>query len=279
MLRTRIITATTLLVLFILVFTLLDESQFGWVMLAVSVLAAEEWGRLSFPSSKPKKWLFVAFISASMVAILLASPVLLEYLVLCGAAAWLLAPLLLRRWAGQHTVVASAPLVGLVCILPTFCAIVLLRGLSNGAAVMFFLWAMLFAIWAADVGAYFAGKAFGRTRLAPLISPKKTWEGLFGGLALNQFIAVVFWYFYPGETPLPLVSWLVVCLLAAVFSVFGDLLVSVFKRMAGVKDSGRILPGHGGVLDRIDGVMAGSPVFVTALYLFDFPGIEFALSG
>lgn len=123
----------------------------------------------------------------------------------------------------------------------------------------------LFIVWAADTGAYFTGKRFGGQwfgdrRLAPSISPNKTIEGLVGGLVLAVLVGVVGGYL-AGATPaeLPLVA--LVAFLAAMFSVIGDLYESLMKRHAGVKDSGNLIPGHGGLLDRIDGVVAALPVF------------------
>jgi len=115
----------------------------------------------------------------------------------------------------------------------------------------------LLIVWAADAGAYFAGKVFGRVKLAPSISPGKTWEGVFGGLLIVAALAVAAAYW----TDIRLAVLLPFCLAVAVLSIVGDLTVSMFKRTAGLKDSGTLFPGHGGILDRIDSVAAAAPLF------------------
>jgi len=116
-------------------------------------------------------------------------------------------------------------------------------------------------VWAADVGAYFVGKRFGVRKLAPAVSPGKTWAGVGGGVVLALLVAAV----GANLFELPVISFLVLCLYAALISVVGDLTVSMFKRGQGLKDSGRLLPGHGGLLDRIDSLLAASPVLVLGL--------------
>ena len=120
---------------------------------------------------------------------------------------------------------------------------------------------LLTLVWVADIGAYFVGRGFGRVKLAPKISPGKTWEGVLGGLCAVLLLAAI------GSTYLQIgISVLVpFCLAVAMLSVVGDLTVSRFKRSAGVKDSGKLFPGHGGLLDRIDSVTAAAPLFALAL--------------
>ncbi len=116
-------------------------------------------------------------------------------------------------------------------------------------------------VWAADIGAYFTGKRFGRVKLAPNVSPGKTWEGVLGGLAAVALLALVRarWLEIDFAVLLPF------CLAVAIISIVGDLTVSMFKRHAGLKDSGRFFPGHGGVLDRIDSVTAAAPLFALGI--------------
>lgn len=129
---------------------------------------------------------------------------------------------------------------------------------DNGALLGFF-----FLIWINETGAYLVGTAIGRHRLFQRISPKKTWEGTVGGGMLALATAVVVSYFYD---PLPVVDWLIIGVIVVIFSTYGDLFESMFKRSINAKDSGRVLPGHGGVLDRFDGVLMAAPfVFVYLL--------------
>jgi len=124
-------------------------------------------------------------------------------------------------------------------------------------------------VWLADTGAYFCGRAWGRRKLAPMISPGKTIEGAVGGIvAAGVFAAFVAWWI--GAEANCSLAWLAVSIVTSLFSVIGDLWESRMKRIAGVKDSGSMLPGHGGVLDRIDSVTAAAPLFVTGLYIADW---------
>ena len=132
---------------------------------------------------------------------------------------------------------------------------------------MYLLFA-LFVVWGADVGAYFAGRRIGRVKLAPKISPGKTWEGVFGGLVVVAIVAAVFAILLD----LALAVLIPFSMAAAALSVVGDLTVSMFKRTAGVKDSGSLFPGHGGILDRIDSVSAAAPLFAIGLSLAGVPG-------
>ena len=135
--------------------------------------------------------------------------------------------------------------------------------LKNIEFGVYWILCFMFCIWAADVGAYFTGKRFGKTKLSPTVSPGKTWEGLIGGLILVALIFVPLIFIYIDSDAALLV--LITVLFTAGISVFGDLFESKIKRFAGFKDSSQILPGHGGVLDRIDSLLAGAPFFVMGL--------------
>ena len=126
---------------------------------------------------------------------------------------------------------------------------------------------ILLIVWAADMGAYFIGSFWGRGKLAPHVSPAKTWEGVIGGLLL---VAVVS-YASSRVLEIPSESFVVISIAAAVSSVIGDLTVSIFKRNVSIKDSGRLLPGHGGILDRIDSLVAAVPIFTLGLIVAGVP--------
>ena len=128
---------------------------------------------------------------------------------------------------------------------------------KGGLHVLF----LFFVVAAADIGAFFAGRALGRRRLAPAVSPGKTWEGVAGGLALASVAGVI----GAGFFGYPAVPFVAVCLGMAAISVLGDLSVSMLKRNAGLKDTGTLLPGHGGILDRIDSLLAATPVYLLGL--------------
>ena len=193
----------------------------------------------------PVAWV-VTRTPAGLEALLVAA--LLWWLV---ALAWIvIAPRRVRPW--------SAALAGLLSLVPAWLALTHLRGVAHGAQWVLFA---LVLVWMADIGAYFCGRRFGRLRLAPAVSPGKTWAGAFGGLAASGVVAVIggAWF------RLPLGPFLVLCLVAVAFSIVGDLTESLLKRFAGMKDSGTLFPGHGGVMDRIDSVTGAAPVLLLGL--------------
>ncbi len=165
----------------------------------------------------------------------------------------------------------SRPLLalsGLFVVVPGWGALVGLHGLL-GAGV-YLVVSLLLLIWAADSAAFFIGRIWGRHRLADRVSPGKTWEGLLGGLAAAATVA---WF---CSLPLALafsdrMLFLLTCMVSVAFSVLGDLFESLMKRQAGVKDSGSLLPGHGGVLDRVDSLMAAAPVFAFGMLMVGVP--------
>lgn len=161
-------------------------------------------------------------------------------------------------------------LIGLFLLGLTFDALVFVKHLGN----IYLIFVALTIIFA-DTGAYFSGKAFGKHKLAPSVSPGKTWEGLLGALILNAVFAVIFANFFGSEMIFTQESflansiiWILIAWVISVMSVIGDLFESMIKRISGVKDSSNILPGHGGILDRLDGFTAALPTFVICVYLF-----------
>lgn len=160
---------------------------------------------------------------------------------------------------------------GTLAVLPAWASLVLIH--ASGEQGHLWLLTALAVVWAADSGAYFAGRAFGRHKLAPRVSPNKTWEGLAGGLLAGVLVATAFAFGLgvPGWRLLAVAQlpWLLLVTVATVFaSVLGDLFESLLKRHAGAKDSGNVIPGHGGVLDRVDGVLAALPVFAIGKEIF-----------
>jgi phosphatidate cytidylyltransferase len=142
-----------------------------------------------------------------------------------------------------------------------------LSWLRNQAQGEYLLLLLLFIIWAADTGAYFAGKQFGQRKLAPSISPGKTWEGLFGGIGTALLIALLLAHYTIG-LPGTLLWFIVLIVVTALTSAAGDLFISLHKRTMGLKDAGKLFPGHGGVLDRFDSLVAGAPFFALGMYFF-----------
>jgi len=180
------------------------------------------------------------------------------FLLMGVAAIWWLVALAWVMFAPARGGRAATAVAGLFFMVPAGVALQHLRLEENGA------WLLLFAlvvVMAADIGAYFVGNRFGRLRLAPKVSPGKSWEGVIGGVIASLLVAATGAYFLLW----PLTAVLLMAAAAAAFSVVGDLTESLMKRHSGLKDSGGLFPGHGGVLDRFDSLSAGIPIFVLGL--------------
>jgi phosphatidate cytidylyltransferase len=180
-------------------------------------------------------------------------------IVLAGAVVWWVGALGWIVFAPRYVNPWSAALAGLLALVPAWLALVRLR-LDPPRGAEWVLFALLL-VWVADIGAFFFGRRYGRVRLAPDVSPGKTWEGVVGGAAVSAIVAIAggLWFNVPLYVFLPL------CLAVVGFSVVGDLTESLLKRFAGIKDSGTLFPGHGGVMDRIDSVTGAAPVLFLGL--------------
>lgn len=235
------------------------------ILAAVFLVGAAEWVRLVRPGSKPASALFVlAAAGAFWVLGQLADAPPWPSLILLAVLAWWVGAIALvgyfpRGWAAS---VGSAPVglaLGLLVLGGAFIALLLLH--ARGPGWMLSLFAL---IWVTDSGAYFVGRAWGRHKLAPRISPGKTREGAAGGVALAALTALpLAWVL--GYAGAQLAAFVLLAGLTAAVSIVGDLAISMFKRRAGIKDSGSLFPGHGGVLDRLDSLLAAAPVFAAGL--------------
>ncbi|MDQ2068340.1 phosphatidate cytidylyltransferase [Natronospira bacteriovora] len=256
MLKQRIITALILAPLAIAAIFLLSPLAFGLLLASVMAVAAWEWAGLSGVNRAPLRavFAFAVFISCLPVAFL--SPGW-EWL-LAVLPLWILAFFWLSR-AHLQPPGAVRLIFGWGILLATCTAITLLQQSGPWYVIL-----ALALVAGADVGAYFAGKAFGRHRLAPSISPGKTWEGVAGGACLAILVAVAGAWFLDARS---MWAFSLAGVIAAVLSVGGDLVESILKRQAGVKDSGRILPGHGGLLDRMDSLLVAAPILAIGLGL------------
>ncbi|MBT7334658.1 MAG: phosphatidate cytidylyltransferase [Gammaproteobacteria bacterium] len=260
MLRQRVITAVALvgMVLFSIFGLSAPALAVGFWLLAA--IGGYEWAHLAGLRSRSQKMAFVALFG--LIAWLFYGRVdVYEDMLRLGCGVWFFAAItVLMAPRGQRAFTSRGfmILLGLSVLLPAWVALVVIRDQPQGQ--LWLLWCLCIAV-AADVGAYFTGRRFGRHKLAPAVSPGKTWEGAVGGMAVAMLVcglgAVAL-----GERSL---SWLLIIAALVVVSIFGDLFESVMKRVAGVKDSGTILPGHGGVLDRIDSQLAILPVFALIL--------------
>lgn len=259
MLKQRIITAVILAPLAIAGFVMLEDCWFALFVGAVVVLGAWEWARLAGETGQKGRIVYALVVALFMVGLYRESwPA--QYLLVPAVIWWVFAAVMVLRyprgrglWAGS----IIAQLFGLLILLPAWYGLVWLRGAPNG---LWLIVALMVLVWAADIGAYFAGKTWGRHKLMPNVSPGKTIEGFLGGLVFTQFLTLLALLYLGWSLPSVLMG-LVGAALVVTFSVVGDLTESLFKRDQGLKDSSKLLPGHGGVLDRIDSLTAAIPVF------------------
>ena len=278
MTRTRLLAALFMTPLAIAAVLFLDTP---WLVALAAVLFLAglwEWFRLAEIDDTLHRTVLLVANLALMVAIVWASRsatgysfVLFQVATVIGVGWWLLAMLWLKHFdfASDHDTHARMfkLAAGTLAVVPAWAALALIHGSQqNGHR---WLLIALLVIWAADSGAYFAGRKFGKHKLSPRISPNKTIEGLVGGMVASLVVALAAAPF-AGATvaQLPLVA--IVVVVTVLFSVVGDLFESLLKRHVGAKDSGDLIPGHGGILDRIDSVLAALPVFALGKGLFGF---------
>jgi phosphatidate cytidylyltransferase len=250
----RVLTAALLLVVFVPAALWAPAWLWAILMAAVIGAAAYEWAILSHFPLAAARFYAGGLAASALILLKLAGadwPLVQSGLVLLALAFWLVvAPLwLVGKWQAPQPFVRAA--VGVMVLLPTWVALLYLH--ARGPAVLLGVMAV---VWIADTAAYFAGRRFGRHKLAPTISPGKTWEGVAGALlALALYAAILNHY-----TAMPLLSLFLMLAGLLYLSVLGDLYESWIKRVAGMKDSGTLLPGHGGVLDRIDALTSTLPI-------------------
>lgn len=255
MLKTRVVTAVVALVVLGVILFVIPPLVAELVIAMLVLAGAWEWSAFLGLTGLALRGVFVAMIAALVAALYLWLPAGSE-LVLQLAFLWWFVAFIWIMFFPTPIPLFVRWVCGTLVLVPLFVALILLYRIRPETLLF-----ALLIVWAADAGAYFAGKQFGRVKLAPSISPGKTWEGVFGGLLVVAFLAIagVRW------TDASLAILLPFCLAVAALSIVGDLTVSMFKRTAGVKDSGTLFPGHGGVLDRIDSVAAAAPLFALGL--------------
>ena len=185
-----------------------------------------------------------------------------RWLYLPAAIFWLLVvPVWMKnRWALSKSLLGWA--VGIIVILPTWLALIHLRQAGTYSLLI-----IIGVVWVADMAAYFSGRTFGRRKLAPVISPRKTWEGAIGGGLAVLLYGFILSYYLPGIIIKNYGVLIIVLIFMTIMSILGDLFESLLKRQAGLKDSSNLLPGHGGVLDRLDSLTATLPLAALAWLL------------
>lgn len=272
MLKQRVITAIILTIVFLSALFGLSLTYFTLFVGAVVLIGAWEWANLSSCGALWQRLTYVVFIALILLFTCWIigfcsaeqqgfNVAVLKSMLIVAVGWWALALLLVQGYPSS-AILWGHPLVrllmGVLVLVPTWLALVYVRFQPQGAWLVVMIAGI---VSAADTGGYFTGRKFGKRKLAQAVSPGKTLEGFAGGLVSNILLAVLVAYLSGSNLGLLLA----IVIPTSLFSVLGDLVESMVKRHAGVKDSGVILPGHGGILDRVDSITAAAPVFALAL--------------
>lgn len=268
---TRILTAIILLPCVIAAIWFLPPFYFSLLLSVFILLGAWEWAGFMPTLSPTLRFVYVMLMAAGIYVVRILPPF---WIIWVGLAAWI--------WIFCATVayqIEKKPFAlqnsflrvvfGFFVLLPCWVALDVIRNTAVGHQGSELVLLVLAIIWAADIGAYFTGRAWGKKHLIHRVSPKKTWAGLFGGLACALVVTFVGCWLLPMAFN-EKITLMVIGLVTALLSVIGDLGISLLKRLSHVKDSGVLFPGHGGVLDRMDSVAAATVIFVLCLPLIGF---------
>jgi len=266
MLKQRIITALILAPIAIAGVFLLPPFEFSLFIGAIVGLGAWEWAKLSGYQGPPR------FVYAGGVLVLLIGAWFLPpaAVLVAGSLWWMISLILVLRYpaaAQSWSPGWVGALIGVFVLVPAWTGLLVLKSLPDNTWLILLLF---FLVWGTDIGAYFSGRAFGVSKLAPRVSPGKSWAGFYGGLAcaLAISVAMSLWMGKPDLMSARGVTFVLGCLVVVMVSVLGDLVVSMFKRQRGIKDTSNLLPGHGGVLDRIDSLLSAGPVFALFVLVY-----------
>jgi phosphatidate cytidylyltransferase len=284
MLIQRIITASILAALIALAVFKLPTDYFSLLMGLIALLAAWEWSSLAGTTSVLKRMLFLLALVLPMLGIYFWTQFLelvaqaadwpdvrdysgaLEWLVIPPVLFWILVMILIRNkpmsLLDMKISNRNKLLVGWFILLAAWMFLCRLRVFYGTEMTMYFL----LLIWGADIAAFFAGRKWGKIKLAPEVSPGKTVAGMYGALAAGLVCAVALSLIY-GFQIMVASDFVLLSMLTVLISIYGDLFVSIIKRQCGVKDTGSLLPGHGGILDRVDSLIAAIPFFYAGVYL------------
>jgi len=266
-LKYRIITALIAIPLLFLAIWYLPSLYFALLVALLIAFSAWEWTSLM---GLPKTYLRYVYVFIVLLGLYFVQALPIFPVLLLGLLIWIWAALAVFRFnQGHQSLGFQFPEVqavtGFFILVTCWLALINLRlGAGDFGAIRLMLGLLI--VFAADTGAYFAGRFWGRHPLASKVSPKKTWEGVVGGLVLAFIVAAVPTFFIPMTMKQRISLW-ILAILVALFSVVGDLTISMLKRQTGLKDTGHLLPGHGGLLDRVDSIASGILVFSLGLLL------------
>lgn len=249
----------------------MPENYFSIFALILVSFGAWEWSVFAGWTKPFQRALFFAVNLLLFFAVLFFQNSELNISIISASLLWwvICIPLLLSFPHKKHNIIHTKgvkTVVGIILLLGTLVSMVLIRNNPNyGSEYVLYL---ILIIWFADSGAYFAGKALGKNKLIPNVSPGKTWEGVAGAFVATLVVALISINLLSIPSSHSMI-FIIITLVTVLYSIVGDLSESMFKRMANIKDSGHILPGHGGILDRIDSLMSGFPVFFAGLWLME----------
>ena len=266
MLKQRIITALVLVGFLALTFYFLPMQSLQGIFAIVILLAAKEWAKLSLVKTEINQWLYALalgvfvyycerFVSASF------NLIFLQIMTLVWASIIIYLLFVIKRIPKQTALSLPWLIAGIFVLTAAYFALSQLLIKFDDNRLLLFL--LIAVVWVTDSGAYLVGKTIGKHKFSPVVSPGKTWQGVAGGVILSGIYGFFIAPYFVDESPW---GFVLLILIASWFSVFGDLLESVIKRQSGYKDSGKILPGHGGILDRIDSMLSYTPVIVVGLF-------------
>jgi len=262
MLKQRVITGVSGLIVLLGILLFLPQEIFRFLLALIFIFAGWEWTRMINPTSIPSQIIFLFILIVLILFFRFYELNLIQIQVILASSIlwWVICLLCLFAYPISFGNIFNY-LFGLISLFSSYVAMDWLFFQSMSYFLIF-----LFLIWAMDIGAFFIGKKFGRVKLARLISPNKTWEGLFGGLLSMVVLSIFFSSFY-GIDKTVMIPFVIAL---GLLSVVGDLTISMFKRSAGLKDSGRLFPGHGGLLDRIDSIISSISLYSLgcSIYLF-----------
>lgn len=288
MLKQRIISAIVLLIVVLLALFYFSPIAFAMTVGGITVLAVWEWCQFARPKNLNFSRFMIVSLSACFIFLIIYAlsyqidagiilTIKTSWLLWIAAAWWIVATALVVTYPKSAAFWKKQPLFQLIfgfcALMPFLLSLVRLRLYQYNAHPSYGLWLLLYVlviIWSTDSGAYMFGRLFGKHKLAVNVSPGKTWEGALGGIACAMLVAVIYVQFVPQDLFLAQVSLmklLAMTFVTVVISILGDLTESMFKREAGIKDSSNLIPGHGGILDRIDSLTAALPVFTLMFYL------------
>lgn len=269
MLKQRLITGLILAPLVLCGVFLLEPVHFSWFFAFILAIAGWEWANLSSFTTQVVRVTYAMLVATLLFTVL--PDISTTWVLTISVMWWIIATLMVMTYPASSKYWKhpwASAVLGLVVLLPMWKALVFIREaqfvpIESFNPLLLILYILLL-VWAADVGAYFTGKAWGKSKLAPNVSPGKSWAGAWGGVTAAMILGVITSFLMDLSFVMS-IQFLVITALTAFISIIGDLTESMFKRTRGIKDSSALLPGHGGVLDRIDSLLAAIPIFVFLL--------------